>query len=202
MRRFLLLMVFSVMIVSAMCNSVSAERWVVYDYCYWGNGSAGSIYFDFDGQNLMLGSKSYSWNGYTEKITSTLLLSGTWAACGTIQGNMMTPDPYAQFVATPDGTGSVSWLPGTPQGYTAPLIIGARFDGSGAASYEPSYDRFTASAVVWTRVNMSGISNRDSYFSADHTFYATCNSVPELSSLFALSAGIGSIGGIIIRKRK
>lgn len=198
--RWLIVTVFSLLSIASACGSASAERWVVWDWrpsVFDGVHTPGvpdSIYFDFNGENLVLASPSYSWAYATIVDTYSLLFSGTWAVMGTVENDVLTPDPYASFVQTSVGSGTVVWAPGTPQGYTAPLLLGARFHGDGGATYPETGGSYTATLVLWEHKVECGQYQFDYLSRWTHAFDAVNNTVPEPSGLLALVCGLGSLG--------
>lgn len=201
-RRHLVLLTFLLPLVFFFNGTAWAERWVVYDYYYNGNGLAGSIYFDFDGSNLSLGSSSFGYSTYNDTITNTLLFSGSWAVLGSVQDNALVPDPYARFVQTSAGSGSIVWAPDTPYGYCAPLLLGSMFSGNGAATYQSVQQEVPGTLVVWTRANRSGLFVQNYYLGVQHTFYAINETVPEPSSLPAVLCGLGGVVGVSLRRKR
>jgi hypothetical protein len=188
-------------------QAASAENWTVFQADENEvSGEISAIIFTLDKNILSLNTP-----GLTERAGSSaenyeLLFSGTWAACGTVDGSRnFVPDPYAKFVMDGYG-GSVVWADGTPKGYSAPLMLGCSFKGDGAAEYqnalgyEPA-DKVKGTLVVWDSLPMFP-GAREVYNPVDHTFKVV-HSVPApepsgiaavlVTAVTALAGGLGRI---------
>lgn len=148
--------------------------------------------FTFDGARLSLNGSMISTVGGSSQMESDLLLSGSWAVCGSVADGVLTPDPYATFAS-----GQVHWAAGTPIGYTASLLLGYSFQGDGAPMYQqhPTYShplQQGTTIMVRTYSPRMGYDYPDSYSSKSHVFTAT--HVPEPASALVLFCCLGMYG--------
>lgn len=214
MRNQLLISAFVIVLCAFISGvGICADTWTVFSYP-GGNplapGSASEIVFTLNNGVLSLNTNTIATQGGSSANTWTLLFSGNWAACGTIDDSGgYVPDPYATFHASGQG-GHIEWAGSTPSGYTAPLMLGASFAGDGAATYtaswgSPIYD--VSSTLVVNRHPTYWGPEYSLYESASHTVYATYaqtagSMVPEPASLLALLTGGISIAGFGLRARR
>lgn len=188
----------------------AAESWVVFQVpdVYLDLIPAGSptaMIYTLENDLLTLNTNSITAESGSSTKSWTLLLSGTWAAFGTVDSSgVLTPDPYATFV--PDGyNGFVRWVANTPSGYTAPLLLGWRFVGHGAATYEEYVDYqpdgvlTTGTIVLWSHLPLRP-HEQDIYTAESGVLTAT--NVPEPGGFLALMTGFVGLAGLVIRRRR
>ena len=210
MKRLILLSLLAIL-ASVTCGGLSADTWTAFSYD-GGNpladGSPADMIFTLDNNHLILNSSKITTMGNSSAMTWTLLFSGDWAACGTIdESGDYIPDPYASFVQEGQG-GDIQWANHTPVGYQAPLMLGRRFDGDGAATYTSRWGEpigeVSASLVLNTHPSIWG-SEYNLYEPVMHTFaasYLPDQAVPEPSGLLSLFAGGISLLGFGFRTLK
>lgn len=220
-----------IVLLSAMCAFIpvcasAASSWMVaaIDTDPW---LPSTITFLLSGNQLLLNNTLIYQPGGSGAWSRLLHLTGTWAACGTVDvyGSLVA-DPYASFVilantipppAPPDDghyprrdwidawycLGYVRWSPDTPNGYAAPLMIGARFVGDGAVAYHYEDDCITSDAMGTvvlqdTYAYSHGHYGVKNYTALTHTFRVS--QAPEPSSMEILLAALGGLG-VIARRR-
>lgn len=146
--------------------------------------------FTFDGHNLSILNSCIETVGNSSKRVSYLLLSGSWAVCGTVIDDTLIPDPHATLVGD-----HIKWGPNTPVGYTANLLLGYSFQGDGAGAYQPNPPGYgippvEGTLVVRTYSPLMPGDYPDSYSVLTHVFTATY--VPEPSSVVVVVLGLVS----------
>ena len=210
MKRLILLSLLAIL-ASVTCGGLSADTWTAFSYG-GGNpltdGSPADMVFTLCSNHLSLNSSKITTIGNSSAMTWTLLFSGDWAACGTIDGSGdYIPDPYASFVQEGQG-GDIQWANHTPVGYQAPLMLGRRFVGDGAATYTSRWGapigEVSASLVLNTHPSIWG-SEYNLYEPVMHTFMATyppVQAVPEPTGLLSLFAGGISLLGFRFKTLK
>jgi len=153
--------------------------------------------FTFDGNSLQLKGTHIQSVGGSSSTACDLLLSGSWAVCGTVAGGILTPDPYATFIGDGNG-GSIQWAANTPFRHTANLLVGYSFAGDGAATYYPNFwspppppwDSVQGTLMIRRYSPYMGYGYPDSYTGKTHSFSVTY--VPEPGGLLTL--GVGGLG--------
>jgi hypothetical protein len=187
-----------------------------------------TITLQLSGSNLLLNNTLIWQPGGSSAWNRRIRLSGVWGACGTVDANgSLVADPYATFVILANETpppslpdwndplpawvdtwyclGYVQWAPDTPEGYTAPLVLGADFAGNGASAYHYEDDWVTSDAVGTSALQDTygyghGCYGVVQYYALSHTFSAT--HAPEPSSMLALLAGVGGLAAVRRRTRR
>lgn len=186
-----------------------------------------TITFLFTDNQLLLNNAFIFQSGGSGAWSRLLRLTGTWAACGTVDlDGSLIADPYATFVilastvpaaAPPDDgcyplapwvdrwycLGYVRWSPDTPDGYAAPLMLGARFAGDGAAAYHYEDDYVTSDAVGTvvlqdTYAYSHGHYGVEKYAALSYTFWAA--QAPEPSTMVTVLAALGGLS-VVARRR-
>ncbi|MEN6372374.1 MAG: PEP-CTERM sorting domain-containing protein [Armatimonadota bacterium] len=204
--RFLLLSMLTILTISG----VHADTWTVFQmdpswtpsdkYC------PRDLTFTFSDGRLSLNSRATSTGGGGSSTHAwQLLFSGSWAATGTIDNSgSLVRDPYATF--NYDGYGGhIDWASDTPSGYTAQLLIGYRFNGDGAATYQnyegeqPVGEPVMGTLVLWDYLALRPLED-DLYTLQNHAF--TVTAIPEPSSLPALGIVLSGLGATIIKKKR
>jgi hypothetical protein len=201
----------------ALCAVVSsgearASSWTVFTYD-GGNpvapGMPSDITFAFDNTHLSLNSSRIVTVGGSSSMSWTLLFSGNWGVCGTIDelGNY-TPDPYASFKADGQG-GSIEWSADTPSGYATQLILGGSFTGDGASTYVSQWGmpirEVPATLALNTHPSIWG-AEYNLYEPESHAFLAeyrpVATAIPEPTGMLTLLSGAISIAGFGFRARR
>ncbi len=204
------------MLILVFCAVVSsgearASAWTVFAYDGdnpVASGLPSDITFTFDNTRLSLNSSRIVTVGGSSSMTWTLLFSGNWGVCGTIDdsGNY-TPDPYASFKADGQG-GSIEWNADTPSGYATQLILGGSFTGDGGSTYTGQWrmpiGEATATLALNTHPSIWG-AEYNLYLPESHTFvaeYRPAVAVPEPTGMLTLLSGAISIAGFGFRARR
>ncbi|MEN6521726.1 MAG: PEP-CTERM sorting domain-containing protein [Armatimonadota bacterium] len=204
--RLLILSMLTIFTVSA----VHADTWTVFrmdpswepsdEYC------PRDLTFTFSGGRLSLNSTATSTGGGGSSThTWQLLFSGNWAVAGTIdETGSIIRDPYATFIYDKHG-GYINWASDTPSGYTTQLLLGYRFDGDWAETYQnyeyeqPFGEPVTGTLVLWDYLVRCPLEN-DIYTPQNHEFSVTA--VPEPSSIGILGFAVWGLGTVSIRKKQ
>lgn len=201
-------LIFTLIIVA--CSQLSADTWSAFTYD-GGNpladGSPGQMSFSFDNNHLSLNSSRVWTVGGSSAMTWSLLFSGNWAVCGTIdEFGAYVPDSYATFESDGQG-GYVRWASNTPGGYQTNLLVGMPFEGDGATAYTSRWGSplgdVTASLVLNTHPSIWG-PNYNLYEPVSHSFSAACTptpAAPEPSGLISLIAGGMSLLGFGMKRK-
>lgn len=131
--------------------------------------------------------------------------SGLWAVCGSVNTEgVCTPDPYASFIESGPGSGTVQWSDTTPEGYITRLILGGSFTGNGARTYENIYNGqsrgYTTAALALHDMYLGG--NAHNYTALSYTFDIANNEalVPEPAGIMLTLWGLGSMAYVLKRK--
>ena len=179
----------------ALCQGSRADDWLV------AGDSRSNITFRLDGEYLYLNSTSTSYIAASRDLTyATLHLFGTWGACGAVNSEILTPDPFVQFQILRNdvepatdwtAVGRLNWLPGVTPGYTTSLLLGYSFAGNGAQTYGVYDDHgwyveatgTIIKSLYWPVLGSRGLRAESYAFSVTY--------VPEPSALLALLSGIG-----------
>ena len=213
LKRQLLLSVLILTICALTSSGALADAWTVFTY----DGSnpvvpglPSDITFTFDNTHLSLNSSKIATVGGSSSMEWTLLFSGIWAVCGTIdESGNYTADPYASFTAHDQG-GSIEWKAGTPSGYATQLILGGSFIGDGASTYVSQWGEpiceVKATLALNTHPSIWG-AEYNLYEAASHTFLTQYSPVspamvPEPMGLLTLLTGAISIAGFGFRARR
>jgi hypothetical protein len=211
-RLFLMSVLLLALCAIASSGEARADAWTV--FVYDGDnpvapGLPGDITFTFDDTRLSLSSSRIVTVGGSSSMSWTLLSSGNWGVCGTIDGSgNYTPDPYASFNADGEG-GSIEWNANTPSGYATQLILGGSFAGNGASTYVSQWGtpirEVAATLALNTHPSIWG-AEYNLYEPESHTFMAQYTpdraTVPEPTGMLTLLGGAISIVGFGFRARR
>lgn len=213
LRRQLLLSVLMLTICALTSSGAFADAWTAFTYDGSNPVAPGypsDITFTFDNTNLSLNSAKIVTVGGSSSMKWTLLSSGSWGVCGTIdESGNYTADAYASFTAHDQG-GSIEWKAGTPVGYTTQLILGGSFTGDGASTYVSQWGEpiceVKATLALNTHPSIWG-AEYNLYEAASHTFLTQYSPmspplVPEPMGLLTLLTGAISIAGFGFRARR
>lgn len=207
MKRITLLFAFIILT----CSQLNADTWTAFNYDGGNpvaNGSPSQMAFTFNNNRLSLNSSRIWTVGGSSAMTWTLLFSGSWAACGTIdESGAYIPDVYASFEADGQG-GYVRWAGNTPEGYRTRLLVGVPRTGDSAAAYTSRWGspigEIRASLALNTHPSIWG-SDYNLYESVSHSFsaaYMPVQAVPEPTGLLSLFAGGVSILGFGMKRNR
>jgi hypothetical protein len=180
----------------------ATQQWVAWSYSSGGEnplsgpsqfvctlGDDYSVTFDHTSSRTVGGSSASYWD---------LCFYNIWAACGTISPSLdLAADPYASFA-----NGFVRWASDTPDGYVAPLMLGAMFNGNGAVGRGgDNYSPTQYGTIFLEKMWMGGYGH--SYTPLSHKFLVTYAAVPEFSSsLPALLTALVGVAGLALRGRR
>ena len=182
---------------------------------------ANNISFKVDDCQIFLNNTHIYQPGGSSAYYQDLHLNGDWGVCGVIDNGDFIADPFATFVidnsSVPEyqikygehgnylpyedvwtQVGHISWLPGTPDGYTAPILFGFSFEGDDAQTYSHynplsgQTNQATGTIVLeynWPRGDYATYNQLSKLFETDYPSIPECPSyILGLTSLIFLLA--------------